>query len=180
MFSETLGMRALTHLPVALLSAETLNGTVRRLGDGYAALLDNDLQRARLWNALGEPQPGIVLSGRTAAWIWGVYRSAPSPVEYAVRPQQRTSLPLSPQRIRREIQLDTNDVTHIGMFEITTPVRTAEDILRGTRELSLADRVACRLLLCSAPGARQLLLKRLQTRKRAPFTRRLRDHLDSL
>lgn len=173
-------MRTLTHLPVALLSVETLNGTVRRLGGGYAALLDSDLQLARLWNTLGEPQPGIVISGRTAAWIWGVYRSAPSQVEYAVRPEQRVSLPQAPQRIRREIQLQSDEVTHIGRFEITTRIRTAEDILRGSRELSLADRVACRLLFCSASGARQLLFNSLQNRKRAPFTRRLRHHLESL
>lgn len=177
---HTVDMRDVQRLPQAVLSAELLNGTLRRLGHGTVALLDASSLEARARSVFHEVYPGIVFSGRTAAWIWGVYRTFPSIREYSVRSTARTSVPLLFTTIRREVTLSTDDVRNIGPFEITTPLRTAEDILRSLRYLSTEDAVACRLLLLQSSHSREQFERVVAERNRAPHTRRLRSHLQKL
>lgn len=173
-------MRDVHLLPQTVLSAEILNGTLRRLGHGTAALLDAASAQARARSVFPEAHPGIVFSGQTAAWIWGVYRVCPAVREYSVRPSARTSMSLHFATVRREVALSPDEITRIGRFEITTPLRTAADILRAVTDLSTEDTVACRLLLSRSANPREQLEHSIAMKNRAPHTRRLRSHLREL
>lgn len=164
-------------LPVAILSAEALNGTVQRVGNGYSALIDCNLVTARLSGVLGCNHPGVIYSGRTAAWIFGAYRTLPTEIEYSVRSSRRVVVSAPPGTVRREVHIDEREVIKIEGFEVTSPLRTVEDILRRTDDLTSHDRVACRLLLSLEKNARKRLLESGRLKKRAPHAQRLRARL---
>jgi len=64
----------------------------------------------------------------TAAWIWGAVARPPDPVEVAVG--LRVRVRADPGVRLREVQLGADDVVVTGGASVTTPERTALDLLR--------------------------------------------------
>ncbi|ROP66833.1 type IV toxin-antitoxin system AbiEi family antitoxin [Curtobacterium sp. PhB115] len=70
----------------------------------------------------------LVAAGQTAAWIWGAVSRPPDPLEASVPPHLR--LNVGPEVRLREVVLPASDVTTLGTVAVTTPARTAVDLLR--------------------------------------------------
>lgn len=74
------------------------------------------------------PDPRLVAGNRTAAWIWGAVSRPPSPIEVCISPQVRVHP--DPSVRLREVRLVDADVVRFGTLALTTPSRTAIDLLR--------------------------------------------------
>jgi very-short-patch-repair endonuclease len=106
----------------------------RTLPDVYvhAGLLDHPLMRARSV-ALMLPA-GAAVSGRSAAWLYGVdVRDGDEVLEVTV-PRGRAQRSHSSLRVCHAL-LPGTDVARVGGVPVTTPVRTAFDLARGRDEV---------------------------------------------
>lgn len=170
----------LDTLPLAVLSAERLNGTVFPVGMFFAPLIGSDTRLARLSTALVPYQDGVVFSGRTAAWVWGVLREPRLPIEYSVDAKRRMQIHSAAPHQKRELCFSGDDVVTLSGYQITTPLRTVFDLLLAQPVLTRELRVACRLLLTFEGVSRQAVLEKLEHSPRIPHTRRLRERLQLL
>lgn len=86
----------------------------------------------------------LVAAGRTAAWIWGASSRPPDPLDASVPPQLRITA--RPTVRLREVALPPADVVRLGTARtaVTTPARTAIDLLRtpGPTSRQRTDAVA--------------------------------------
>ncbi|MEO7348981.1 MAG: hypothetical protein ABIW32_03850 [Terrimesophilobacter sp.] len=117
-------------LPHAELQASVLDGELVRVGEGFCAIdaiIDAQLRAA----SIATEVPGwAIAERRTAAWIYGVVGPQPRQLSLCV-----TSIgnvrPLSSHRyIFREVVLGANEVRTLAGLNVTTPLRTAIDIVR--------------------------------------------------
>lgn len=108
-------------------------GWRRLLPDVYVAAdvdLDHRLRcRAALVYA-GPARPGVAISGLSAAACWGVdLLSAGAPVELTVPPDVRLDSRAGQVRLIRS-RLRPEEITTLGTITLTTPERTAFDVVR--------------------------------------------------
>lgn len=115
--------------PVAELHAAVLAGELVAVGPCWASPAEPQDPALRAaahgWRL---PDPRLVASGRSAAWIWGACSRAPEPLEVSL--PSRVRVPVDPDVRLREVRLPPTDVVRFGTVAVTTPLRTAVDLLR--------------------------------------------------
>ena len=144
----------------------------RLLPDVYVAAdveLDHRLRcRAALVYA-GAPRPGVAISGMSAAACWGVDLLSPAaPVELIVPPDVRLDSRPGQVRLIRS-RLRPEEITTLGTITLTTPERTAFDVVRWServdgiaaldamlhsRVVQMAALSSCRATIGHGPGTR--------------------------
>ena len=73
--------------------------------------------------------PRLIAGTRTAAWIWGATSRPPAPLEACIPPQIRVHVEADVRL--REVIIGDEDVVRLGRLRVTTPARTAVDLLRS-------------------------------------------------
>ncbi len=117
-------------LPEAELQAGVLDGELVRVGEGFCAI-DTIVSSHHRAASIAAEVPGWSIAERgTAAWIYGIVGPQPRRLSLCV-----TSIgnvrPFSSHRYAfREVVLGDRDVVVIGGLSVTTPLRTAIDIVR--------------------------------------------------
>lgn len=86
----------------------------------------------------------------TAAWIWGACRWGEALPAFTVLGCGRPSASTGRLREIHEFSLNGKDTRRLNSFAVTTPLRTAYDLLRDPGLFTFERRVACRLLVCRA------------------------------
>lgn len=112
----------------------------------------------------------------TAAWIWGAIRSPGSLLEFALD----SGRPLIGEQggVRlNQFRLEAGDVAELGGFAVTSPARTAYDLLRREAWCE-PQRLAVRVLLAFDPEVLGALRERLELRSR-PHDKRVLGRLAS-
>ena len=144
--------------PVAVRSAEALHGSLLRCGPGHRAVGRPEGPGTRaaalleFLASLGVGEPLVVL-GPTAAWVWGACRSTPLTLRLATIARSRARSPAFPECLEvRQLSLAPHDVVRFGRLGVTSPRRTAADLLRAPANFPREARVACRVLTASLPG----------------------------
>ncbi len=103
---------------------------------------------ARYLAAVKACGPGAVLSGRAAAWLWGLIRGAPPPPEVSAPNKRRI-----PGLATRQRRLDPNETTTHRGIPVTsvpltlldlTPLLTKEDLARACHEAGVKHRTTPR------------------------------------
>ncbi len=159
-------------LPLAELAAARLDGEVFRIGLGYGAmdeLDDTALRAASLAPLLGDR---VIAEGRTAAWLWGAVEREPEPVEVCVPARERVR-PHSPVPLRvREVVLSPADVVRLAGVAVTTPLRTAMDLVRLPPDFGPTERAAVRALRERGGWEPGELVAALARRHRVPHVAR--------
>lgn len=115
-------------LPLAVLSAARLDGTLWRMYDGYCPVDEPDRPELRADALSPDLQDNDVVVGRSAAWVHGAGSTLVGRLE--VRPRARP-LDAWKRGIRyRELSLDRSDVTRVSPRTpwVTTVARTIVDI----------------------------------------------------
>lgn len=96
----------------------------------------------------------LVACALTAAWIWGAVSRPPDPLEVCFPPHGRGRI--DPTLRLREARLADGELLRLGSLPVTTPLRTAVDLLR-TADFTAAEHVAVTGLLgTGAVGADEL------------------------
>jgi len=134
------------QLPLAELSAARLDGELVALGGGYhpVDLPETPMLRASSL-ALGVP-PRLIAELGTAAWLWGADPVAPVRLEFCSRLSERARMLGAAGIALREVVLEADEIARIGPLRVTTPRRTACDLLRHRERLGARDRAAIREL----------------------------------
>lgn len=134
------------HLALAELCAARLDGELYAVDACFApvGLPDDPVTRASAFAwAAGDRR--LVADRRTAAWIWGARSRPPHVLQACAGPGGRARAS-RPRITVRETHLLRADVVRLGEARITTPTRTALDLLRSGPGWSVADADAVRRL----------------------------------
>jgi len=116
--------------PEAELRAAVLAGELVPVGWCWASPAEPQVPALRAAaHAWRLPDPRLVASGRSAAWIWGASARPPTPVEVSVPPTVRVRVDADVRL--REVRLPDADSVLLGGVRVTTPLRTAVDLLRA-------------------------------------------------
>jgi hypothetical protein len=111
------------------LQAARLDGEVYGLAGAYCLIGELEAPRHRAHAVLGARSSRLIAELGTAAWIWGV-AAHPDRLEFAVTPDARARFAPGQHIAVREIVYDPGDVTSLDGCRVTTPLRTALDLVR--------------------------------------------------
>lgn len=117
-------------LPTAELQAGVLDGELVRVGEGYCAIDTIIDSHHRAASIATEVPRWCIAERRTAAWIYGILPEQPRQLSLCVSLRSKVR-PISSQRCAfREVAVTEGDIRVIGGLKVTTPIRTAIDIVR--------------------------------------------------
>lgn len=125
--------------PLAELTAMRLDGDVVAVGPAFAPYDDvpDPTQRAV---ALRDLTGGrLVAERRTAAWVWGATGSPPSPWELCALDRFRVALAPEPGVVIRQVVMLPGDIRYLAGVGVTSPTRTAADLVRFVQEWTPGD-----------------------------------------
>lgn len=140
-------------------------------------LLARDITATRAASLSFSPLQGVIISGPTAAWVWGALRTLEAPLELSVSTSSRVNFSCETPFRKREITYLDGDTVNLGDRTVTTPLRTAFDILRSPETFSTDHRVACRLLLRRDSDPRARIEQILAAKARIPNATLVRGRL---
>lgn len=165
-------------LPHTVQRAMRLRGALVDCGPGLRGVAWPEVPRVRLTAIAPALQSGRVAAYLTAAWVW---RSTPhpgTPLSVASPPgSSRHGLPHGCKRY--ELRLRTEDVSIIGEFGVTTPLRTILDLVYRPEPYGTIERDACRELYESAHVDAEEVHVRLTTQRR-PHGRLARERFHEI
>lgn len=137
---------SLHDLPAAELQAGVLDGELVRVGDAYCAIdtiIGSDHRAASI---AAEVASWSIAERFTAAWVYGIVERQPRRLQLCVNSNNKVR-PFSSQRYEyREVVLGEHETTLIGGLAVTTPLRTALDIVRTDKDYSETSREIVRSL----------------------------------
>ena len=129
-------------LPEAELCSALLDGELYRLGPSFCAVdeFDGPIQRAR---ALAAGLPERMIAERfSVVWVLGLTISAPYPLQLCARSHARWNPFGNAEWSVREVVIDDAELLQLGGLWLTTPLRTAVDIARVSKDWTPAERDA--------------------------------------
>ncbi|WP_374010399.1 type IV toxin-antitoxin system AbiEi family antitoxin [Leifsonia sp. LS-T14] len=136
-------------LPMVELLALCLDGHLYRVGDAFATAATPDCPDLRAHAfALSAPDWAVADRG-TAAWIHGT-RATPPPLPQVCVPPRRRGRVSSPLIDACHRALRPDEVTSLGRTTVTTPLRTAEDLISTPSAFGSAQALEVRHLLALA------------------------------
>lgn len=158
--------------PEALRSAEQIRGTLVPCGPGLRGVGWPDSPRVRLAALAPWLMHGRIPAYLSAAWIWGASRGPGRPLRVSMPARTRSTESGSTQIRVQELSLTDTDLSHFGPFTVTSPLRTATDLLFDATPFSVTELVALRLLFPLIEGGAaavhsQILATRRPNRRRA-------------
>ncbi len=159
------------------LRSAALDGEVTTLGEGYLPL-DTPLTPFARAHSLAPllVEPRILLSHRTAAWVWGWLPAQPA-IATSVPVGARISSGRRRRLGTREVVINESDVRRWGSVGVTTPERTLLDLARhddGDDVIELLARA-----LRDQPALHDGVLAHLGRTRRTSHSRRARSRLDA-
>lgn len=145
-------MRAVSEWPVAVRSAELASGSLARCGPGVRGAgwpEDAEQRRLSLDTVLG---PRLMPIRLAAAWVWGCARHPGAPLQANVTRGSRRLAPSEQAHAVaglsvHELRYAAGAVASCAGLPVTSPLRTACDVLRLEPRFDAVERAACRLLL---------------------------------
>ncbi|AAT88937.1 conserved hypothetical protein [Leifsonia xyli subsp. xyli str. CTCB07] len=146
-----------------------LDGQLYRVGDAFAPpdIPDTAVLRARVFSA---HRPGIAVADRgTAAWIHGSRSAPPVRPQVCVDPARRSRL--SPVFDAQQRALYEDDTVAFDDVRVTTPLRTAADLLLTLPVFRAADALETRHLLILADASTEQLRLCLEHSRRSGVSR---------
>lgn len=156
--------------PVALRSAWRLKGALVPCGPGYRGIAWPETPRVRLTTLAPWLADDRVACHLTAAWVWGAARHPGDPLQFSMTRGQRKPTTSDVTTHIHEFRLVSADIHTFGRLSVTTPERTALDLLHSPEGFGRTETVALRLLCQQFDGGVQHLRQHLSVHKR-PYRR---------
>lgn len=164
-------------LPLAELCAARLDGEVYAVDDCFAALDEVNATAVRAAAVARTAPHRTIAELDTALWIYAVLQQPPARHRFCVDVAERARTPLSSRFIVRECVIRPGDVRRIAGTPVTSPLRTAVDILRMTARFRGCDRWAVSELLRLGELGIDECETRLRAQPSAPGNRRALERL---
>lgn len=155
--------------PIALQHAFKLRGALVPCGPGLRGVAWPDTSSVRLATLGPWLHAHAAASHLTAAWVWGAARHPGEQLTFTTHSGRRPP-PTHPHHISwHQLTLNVEDLRTLGDFTVTSPERTAFDLLHCSSGFNTAEQVACRLLVRSQPVL-NALRERVFSRRRPHST----------
>ena len=138
--------------PPAVRSAELLRGTLVRCGPGARLAAWPESPRVRAAALAPWTAPDRIAIAGTAAWIWGAARHPGTPLELSTARGRRPPLGVPSDVRLRQFRFRPGELAVLDGLALTTPLRTAADLLRAPAPFAAPHRATCRLLLRLVDG----------------------------
>jgi hypothetical protein len=159
-------------LPAAELRAARIDGQVFAVDDGFAPVDEPDSMSLRA-AALSRLVPDRMIAERSSAlWVYGAHARSPFPHHLCIDMADRTP-PLHTLRfVFREVRLEPVDVIELEGLKLTSPLRTAIDLLRTREEFGASDAREVTALLQVEATTVSECRERIRSQPRYPGVRR--------
>jgi len=163
-------------LPDAVLRAAVLDGELVAVGEAYR-VVDLPVDAAtRARSVAAHARGGRVIAERTAAWVWGALADHPVPYTTVRSPAAagaHTPVDVAPGARVRVVGLPPRDVVRLDGVPVTTPMRTAVDLICADAFDAATIRALLDLPSMSSGALRAELLRRRRRHGRARAIGRL-------
>lgn len=128
--SKLVSILTTDDLPLTELHALRLDGELFAVDEAFSPIDQPESieQRARALAALCSER--LIVEQRSAAWVWGASDSPPPRVELCASIGARARISDSGRIALREVVIAADEVVTIAGVQVTTPLRTAVDLLR--------------------------------------------------
>lgn len=165
-------------IPRSVQHAMILRGDLLRCGTGVRGIAWPDNPTVRLTALAPYLLGDRIASHHTAAWVWRATSELNEPLQFATTPKRGHSNQQAHCRLA-QLTFSNEDVACLGHFMVTTPLRTAFDLLHEPSDSGAAVLEVTRQLLALEPHQAAALSERL-ARGRRPYTRLARRRLATI
>ncbi|WP_284230370.1 hypothetical protein [Arenivirga flava] len=156
-----------SELPLAELQAARLDGQLIPCAGRYLTIDAPDAAEVRAAVVHGGRSDRVIVELRSAAWVHGVVLRPPAAPQLCVSVSARTHR--GPSAGLREVRFEQGDLTKLGGVLVTSPLRTALDLVRTADDGEHdEDRDAVRELLRLAGTTPGRALELLDARRKLP------------
>jgi hypothetical protein len=163
-------------LPAAELDALRLDGAVYRIAEVWRPTDLPETDEARAAALAITLRDRLVADRLTAAWVLGATDLAPSPLQCCVPVDDRGAAG-TPNLDVREVRLHDGDLLRMGDLRLTSPLRTAVDLLASDRWNERTKDAVARLVAHEDPA---VLRNMLEQPRFSTFRTRRRTRLAAL
>ena len=125
-------------LPLTELHALRLDGELFAIDDAFSPIDQPETVEQRATALEAQCSDRLIAEQRTAAWIWGACDRLPVRLELCAHIGARARISDGGRVVLREVVIDSAEVVKIGHTRVTTPLRTAIDLLRFQPSLDAA------------------------------------------
>jgi len=174
------GVLSASDLPIAELSAARLDGELVPLDECYCPV-DAVLGPQQRAEAIARSVPPRLIAERdSAAWVWGALEHPPVVHRLCVDATARMHPPPRSRLAVREVLLAETDTVPLGGIAVTTPLRTASDIVRFDSRFGVREaRTVSALLRMTGSGVDDCA-RAIEARSHLPHKRRALGRLRAL
>lgn len=158
-------------IPLAELCAARIDGDVSAIGSAYCALdtvIDTQL---RLRVALRGAPAGTIVAGQTAAWVYGAQPCLPNRRTLCFAHHETPRIASSRDFLVRDVVITAEEVVLTPAGSITSPLRTASDLVRHNEAEDSPDVIA-RLVALATTDVESWAAE-LSARPPFPYQRRI-------
>jgi hypothetical protein len=174
------GVLSASDLPLAELCAARLDGELVPLDECFCPV-DAVLGASERAEALARTVPARLIAEReSAAWVWGALEHPPTIHRLCVDAAARVHPPPRSRLAVREVLLDVHDTVTFRGFEVTTPLRTATDIVRFEARFGVREARTVSALLRMTGAAADDCARAIAARSHLPHKRRALGRLRRL
>lgn len=125
-------------LPLTELHALRLDGELFAIDDAFSPIDQPESVAQRAAALEAQCSDRLIAEQRTAAWVWGACDRLPVRLELCAHIGARARISDTGRIVLREVVIDSAEVVTIGQTRVTTPLRTAIDLLRFQPSLDAA------------------------------------------
>jgi hypothetical protein len=167
-------------LPMAELCAARLDGDLFAIADCFSPvdLPEQPADRARA--AAQRLSERVIVERLSAAWVFGVMAAPPREHQYCSAADARAKPSTLRRLTLREVVIDEDEVVVLGGVRVTSPLRTACDLVRSAPQFDAALRLMVLRLLSLAGASIDDCVAVLDRRRNLPGKVRTLDRLRSL
>lgn len=117
-----------------------LDGEVFTFRDVYCPIDEIATVRHRAMAIAVSVSPRVIAEQKTAAWVYGLCDSPPTPLEVCTDIDVRTKTSPRSGVLVREVVIDEHELVQLGGLRLTAPLRTAIDLARFQRDFGPHER----------------------------------------
>ncbi|WP_394771099.1 type IV toxin-antitoxin system AbiEi family antitoxin [Lacisediminihabitans sp.] len=117
-------------LPLAELTAARIDGEVYSVDECFSPLDEFEIAPHRALALLASFPPRLIAERHTAAWVLGAQPAPPTVHQFCVSIEARTRPTIALRMSVREVVIDAEDLLQVAGLPVTTPLRTAVDLVR--------------------------------------------------
>ena len=167
-------------LPAAELSAARLDGELFSIADRFTPVDLPESATSRAQALAQELSARMIVEMRSAAWVLGATAVVPVNPEFCSRAEARAK-PAAIRRLAvREVVIEDDEILCLGGVRVTSPLRTASDLIRSSPDFGVETQLVVLRLLEIAQSSVGECAALLDGRRNLPGKRRALERLASI